>query len=473
MEVRPEHAQPGQDVLLALVQERPRAVEDGSEPSMGRTDPRSVQELEIALDLVPNRLQGHEARPRHRQLDRERRTSHGAADRHRGRKVVLRQGEFQACLFRALYEQLERVGIERVAERCSRTRKGQPAKRQHVFFGEAQPHPRCHENPRMGADLDNLGHVRRCFLQVLEPVEDEEDPAVRQRVDHGVDGSVGRAHTSGEGLRQGFRHLSRAVECLEAGEHDAVGEGEIHETVTRCSESKAGFPDASWSVDGEEPSVGRGQHAADLETLAVAPHERRGLRGEVVGRDGNQRWAGISMDIGAARLHSDPEFLCGRHHRAGQRVPGQLEQAMDTRKRSRVQRRRVWQAPCCFRVQGGPSEVPVGSESFPHDQVRFSYPPGEVFARGEDPFFEFFAEVEVEAVEEGAFVHVDGGFEQSRVEGLDQPHGVAGDSACQPVAVGDDDVFVHVAQLSVGRREGVSRVFGVGEEEVGQHASGL
>jgi len=131
--------------------------------------------------------------------------------------------------------------------------------------------PTRHEHAQVRARREQLGHVPRCRDQVLEVVEQQQQPLVRN--------VIGQAVLRPHRLPRLVEHEGRVVKRGESHPEDAVGVRVRR--VACCLAGQARFPGSSRATQGDDARSVTLEQRPDLCELSLPAKERRRRHGQV------------------------------------------------------------------------------------------------------------------------------------------------------------------------------------------------
>ena len=175
----------------------------------------------------------------------------------------------------------------RVAAPAAAPHRVHPVQREEQLAGEPQPLARGDQRPHPGGGGQQAAHQLRALGEVLEVVEEEEQPLLAQEVEHR--GQRVLAAGGGEAQRggDGGGHQLHGPHPGQRHHADAVGEAGAR--AGRRLERQARLPHPPRPGDGDQAPAGLRQPRRERGELGGAAHEGGGLREQVVDVRGGGR----------------------------------------------------------------------------------------------------------------------------------------------------------------------------------------
>ena len=293
-----EHGEPLQESPARLVEQVVTPGDRAAERALSlRQVARAAGEQ---VELVPQPGEDGRGRQaadaRRGELDGQRHPAQAGADPGHRIGVVGGQREVGPDAGRARHEQADRgipsegfritaplrIGQPLTLQRAQARRVGwhaQPADRVFLLARDAQHGPARADDGELGQRPQQVRDVGGRIDQLLEVVEHEEDGLPRERVRQGVEGSSPRRLGDAQSVRDGREDQRRVGDVRQWHEPDAPWERLHH--VPRELERQARLAGPAGTGEREQPAAQ--QQLAGFVELALATHERRELRGQVVG----------------------------------------------------------------------------------------------------------------------------------------------------------------------------------------------
>ena len=227
LEAAGEDAEPAQQHPLVRLEQVVAPLERRLERLLPRRRRAAAgaEEPEAVVEPLGHRRGAERAEPPGGELDRERQAVEAEADARDVRRVLLVERESRRGRRRALDEQPHRLVVEEIGRRERLLRIGDRQRRhaEHDLAADAQrlAARREHRQPRRGPQ-DRVDE--RCARpeQVLAVVEDEQQRARREELDHRVDDVLSRQRPRVERRRDGVGHELRIGDRRELDERRAV-----------------------------------------------------------------------------------------------------------------------------------------------------------------------------------------------------------------------------------------------------------
>ncbi len=200
-----EHREAPEEALLARVQEVPAPCDRPIESSLAlRQVPRGRREhVEALPQLRKHRLRGQDLAARRRELDRERQAVEPVHDLGDSRGVVGRDPKVGTHGHRPLDEEPDGVGLGKHLERGQPFRIGKLERRDRELllsrYAERRAARRDDFQHRTRAE--QLAHDGRRGKDLLEVIEDEEDPLAPNVIEHTGERHLATANLDAEGVR--------------------------------------------------------------------------------------------------------------------------------------------------------------------------------------------------------------------------------------------------------------------------------
>ena len=274
-----QHAEPGEDVLLALIEKvvAPRDRVPKRLLPRRQVSSSSGQKLEPLVEPREQLLGRQQGNARRCELEGKRQPVETGADRDYRGGVVRRRLEGRAHRSSPRHEQLdgwrphERVDVGRSIGRRER----QGVHRHHALGGEADGLAAGDEQRHPGRVAEEVGEIACCVEHLLEVVEHEQDALLAEIAEQRLASGL----VDPQSLRRGGDNERRIEDRSQRHEEDAAGER--LDQLGRDLERETRFSCSTRSRQRDDACIGSTDELTQLLDLSLATEERRRLSRKV------------------------------------------------------------------------------------------------------------------------------------------------------------------------------------------------